>query len=857
MKKPIFALILFAFLLAISPTYATDDVTVDLDNVTLPIEENQGQTDPQVEYMAQTLYGTAYITNNSITNSINTANGTIVIREEFLDKGSTISFQPQGTDPSTAKVSYYQGNNPDEWIGNVNTYQTVTLGEIYPGVEVLIRSYASNLEKIYIISPGASPSIIRVLLKGADHLEIAPNGELLLHTQLGSLALTAPVAYQETATGRNMVNVNYQLLSSDVYGFQLGEYDPNLPLYIDPKLVYSTFIGGSSTEYGLKMLMDDLGRVYIAGYTSSSNYPTTTGAYQPTYTGATDVFLSIINPLANGASDLVYSTYLGGAGYDYGYSLALDNLGRVYLTGGTGSANFPTTTGSYQTTLSGSYDAFLSIINPLGNGVNDLVYSTYLGGTGNDRAHDLVVDDLGRAYLSGNTASSNLPTTLGAFQTSLSGSSDAFLSIINPLGTGASDLVYSTYLGGSNREAMGTAITLDNTGLVYLMGYTDSGNFPVTPGSFQTSLAGSYDLFMSIINPLGTGVSDLVYSTYLGGSMADYLVLLISDHSNCQILTDSLGRAYLMGTTYSTNFPVTSNAYQPTSNGNYDAFFAIINPLSTGTSDLVYSTYLGGISTDLGGGLALGSNGMIYLTGGSASNNFPVTGDAYQPANAGNYDAFLTVLNPNQSGASSLIYSTYLGGSSTDMGFAINHASDNSVYLAGTAISPNFPITSGAYQPINAGSYDVFLSKFGQAATLLVMGNLTGNKGDTVNLVATLTQTNGTVLANQTISFLVNGQNVGSAVTNENGVATLAYTITLARGTYPLSAQFAGDPNYLLATASGTLEVTGPADEPVNPPSSTEVYGKTVAMQSTGIPLAGIVLAILMFMGGLYQAHKK
>src|ERR1700682_728726 len=391
---------------------------------------------------------------------------------------------------------------------------------------------------------------------------------------------------------------------------------------------------------------------------------------------------------------LFYSTYLGGNSTDVGQGIAVDAAGNAYVTGYTTSINFPTTVGTFQTANGGSYDAFVTKLNPTGTA--PLVYSTYLGGSNFDLGYGIAVDNLGNAYVTGYTCSSNFPTTPLAFQTALQSFCDAFVTKLNPAGSAP---LYSTYLGGNSAD-FGQGIAVDSTGSAYVTGYTYSSNFPTTPGAFQTTFAGGYHAFVTKLNP--TGTAPLVYSTYLGGNSTDV---------GQGIAVDSAGNAYVTGVTCSTNFPTTPGAFQTAnaSGGCTDAFVTKLNPV--GSAPLVYSTYLGGFSADYGQGIVVDSTGSAYVTGYTNSSNFPTTLGAFQAANQGGFAAFVTALNPLRPAI--FVYSTYLGGSNLDYGQGIAVDSTGSAYVTGYTDSSNFPTTPGAFQTANAsgGCCDAFVAK--------------------------------------------------------------------------------------------------------------------------------------------------
>jgi len=321
------------------------------------------------------------------------------------------------------------------------------------------------------------------------------------------------------------------------------------------RLVYSTYVGGSNSDEGYGIAVDGSGNAYVTGQTGSENFPVTTEAYQMTYGGDYDVFVTKLNASGSG---LVYSTFLGGSDWDYGYDIAVDGSGNAYVTGGTQSTNYPVTAGAYQTTFGGARDVFVTKLNASGNG---LVYSTYLGGSSYDFGQSIALDGSGNVYVTGGTGSSNFPVTAGAYKTTKGKNEEAFVMKLNARGNG---LMYSTYLGGSNND-YGRAIAIDGSGNVYVTGETESSNFPVTAGAYQTTFGGARDVFVTKLNASG---SRLMYSTYLGG---------IDNEEGYGIAVDGSGNAYVTGETYSTNFPVKAGAYQRTNGGNEDVFVTKLN----------------------------------------------------------------------------------------------------------------------------------------------------------------------------------------------------------------------------------------------------------------------------------------
>lgn len=472
----------------------------------------------------------------------------------------------------------------------------------------------------------------------------------------------------------------------------------------------------------------------------------------------------IIDPI------LTYTTFFGGSSSEVAYAVATDPSGNMYITGSTSSTDLPTTTGTPATRFGGgALDTFVAKFSASGA----LLYSTYLGGSGDEVAYGIAVDSLGNAYVTGNTTSADFPVSQTAYRSSLTGSSNAFVAKLNPTGTAVlyssylggsgndtgygiavdrsgdmfiagstsslnfpvsatayrttysggsfdafvialtpsgSSLLYSTFLGGSN-EDQAYAIALDAQGDAYVAGETLSANFPNIPGSIQAIQKGSYDGFVAALNPTGTA---LIYATPLGGSADDYA---------CGIAVDSAGNAYVSGYTASTDFPHTSGVVQPGKAAGYDAFVTKVSPSGAA---LVYSTFLGASGDDYALPIAVDSGGNVYVTGNTTSTDFPVTADAAQSSSVGGYAAFAAVLN---SDGSALWYGTYLGGSESQTGWGIALAPSREFVVVGYTASSDFPMTSGAFQAALGGSTNAFLARYSAVTlpALTISGNPSGS----------------------------------------------------------------------------------------------------------------------------------
>jgi uncharacterized repeat protein (TIGR01451 family) len=629
----------------------------------------------------------------------------IVVRMRLL--GANSNTQVVGLDQLQGKSNYLIGNDPNKWHTNVPQYAKVLYQNLYTGIDLVFYGNQGQLEYDFIVSPGADPRRITLAFEGVQELVMDAQGDLILRTESGEIHQRKPLIYQEVDGVRQSIDGRYKLKGHNQVGVEVAAYDGHRSLVIDPVLSYSTYLGGSGEDTTGGIIVDAQGSAYLIGRTNSPDFPTTDGAFQTTYGGDFDVFdfddydafVTKFNPEG---TMLVYSTYLGGNDFDVGHEIAIDSLGNVYVTGKTNSPDFPTTDGAFQTTYGGNFDAFVAKLNPEGSA---LVYSTYLGGTGEEEGFDedraigfnIAVDNEGSAYVIGQTKSTDFPIE-NALQPALRGSSDIFVTKLNAAGAA---LVYSTYLGGSGDEGFSgvlaqrgliTGIAVDAEGSAYVTQNTNSPDFP-TVNPIQTAFGGDYDAFVAKLNPEG---SALVYSTYLGGEGFE---------ASLGIAVDIEGSAYVSGMTGSTDFPTTDGAFQAAFGGIYDAFVAKLNPEG---SALVYSTYLGGSDMDNGTSIVMDTDRNAVVIGDTQSSDFPVV-KAFQAHYAGLKDVFITKLNAE---GTDLIYSSYLGGvgyDSTQGDVALDNFGN--AYVTGYTDSIDFPVTDTAYQTALNDRFDVYVAK--------------------------------------------------------------------------------------------------------------------------------------------------
>ncbi|TAL70121.1 MAG: T9SS type A sorting domain-containing protein [Bacteroidetes bacterium] len=412
--------------------------------------------------------------------------------------------------------------------------------------------------------------------------------------------------------------------------------------------IYSTFIGGTNSDLVESIAIDATGAAYITGFTNSNNYPTTSGAFDQSFNGNYDVFVTKLN--ASGSS-LIYSTFIGGSSRDDAYCITVDGTGAAYVTGLTSSNNYPTTTGAYdESSNGGNSDIFVTKLNANGSSLN---YSTYIGGNNDELANWITLDGTGAVYVTGCTNSSAYPTTIGAIDESYNGAEDV---IVTKLNANGSSLIYSTFIG-STLDEVAKNITIDNTGAAYITGWTESLTYPTSLLAYDKSQNGGRDIFVSKLNASG---STMEYSTFIGGTAFDY--------AN-SVITDITGAAYITGDTYSSDFPATPYAYDVSFNGDRDVIVSKLNPSGTA---LLYSTFIGGTGSEKAESMDLNETDIVYIIGNTTSPDFPIA-NAFDGSHNGSDDAFVTKLSlsPMSIRTGSINPRSYCAGSSISIPFTI------------------------------------------------------------------------------------------------------------------------------------------------------------------------------------------
>ncbi|MBI2469834.1 MAG: SBBP repeat-containing protein [Planctomycetes bacterium] len=655
----------------------------------------------------------------------------IAIKEEFV--GGNIP-GVNGECEAVAKVSIFVGDNPSKWKNNIPVYEVVNMGEVYRGIGLKLKAYGGNVEKVFCVKPGADPELIKVRLSavkdcGVRNAECGienpksefqnpkfqtnQSGELEVKTELGVIKFTKPIAYQEINGKRVYVDAEYCIEKSEV-GSSMPEVRSQRreaggmiriggrEKWMRRKGAYLTFNSQFQTE---NLQPESKNSKYTRSFTSPTTHSPSRIIYGFKVAGYDKTKDLIIDPL-------LASTYLGGLSSDYGYSIAIDSKGNIYVAGYTEASDFPTTTGAYNVSYNYS-DIFVTKLN---GDLSQVLASTYLGGSSEDYVRSIAIDSCKNViYVTGQTLSSAFPTTANAYDTKKNGSSDAFLV---RLSGDLAHLLASTFLGGSSDEFAYSVVSDSNGINIYVTGRTSSSNFPTTPGAYDTTFDNG-DVFISKFN---WNLTQLLASTYLGGTNNDY------GHS-IAISTDR--NIYVSGETWSSDFPASIDAYDTSFNGGFGDVF--VSKFNWDLTHIIASTFLGGSSDDSANAIATDSRGNIYVTGQTESLDFPTTPAAYNTS-FHNGDAFVSKLNGN---LTALLASTFLGGADDDVGNSIAIGTEGNIYVAGHTGSSDFPTTPGSYSTSKGILFDAFISKLSGDLTILFASTyLGGNYRDIARSIA-------------------------------------------------------------------------------------------------------------------------
>ncbi|MFZ0640443.1 MAG: choice-of-anchor D domain-containing protein [Candidatus Acidiferrales bacterium] len=638
------------------------------------------------------------------------------MRFEFAGAGRNT--KQAGETQLPGKTNYLIGRDARQWHTDVPHYAAVQYAELYPGVDARFYGGAQGLEYDLIAARGSDLQQVLLRVKGADALQLDPQGNLLMRLGARQLTMKRPYMYQLDGGVRESVIGGYRLLSGNEVGFEVGKYRADLPLVVDPSIsiAYTTFLGGNGAEKGNSVAVDSSGHIYVGGTTTLPTFPETATFTGGSASGSSTLFVAKIDPTQTGSASLIYLTFIGGSGNDQGGMVALDNSAtppNLAILGWTTSSDFPVTiaASSPGSALDGTSDLTVSKLNNAGNG---FVYSEYYGGSGaeatqgsgaivtNSTGGGVATDSSGDVFVTSDTTSIDLPqpASPNGFQTLFEGTgtaptapnNDGFFAEFNSSGS----LVYSTYFG-IDAQVGSTSVTVDASGNAYAVGFTSSpsNTFPPTGvNTFQATYGGSgaFNGFVMEINPGVSGTTSLVYASLLGGNGSDQAFAIAVD-------TASPANAYVTGTTSSTDFVSKTgltNAFQAMlgSGATSNAFLAVINqtPMTFAPS-LTYVSYLGGTATDSGQGIAVNSSvtpAEVLVAGRTTSNSFPVLCTAQNFT--GTEDAFIAEFSPTLSGSASLTVSTLLGGSATSEANGLATDSSGDAIIFGDTLSPDYPL---------------------------------------------------------------------------------------------------------------------------------------------------------------------
>jgi hypothetical protein len=771
-----------------APALAPNPLSVHADFGRLPLgfEPNQGQTDPQVKFLARGPGYGLFLTSDRAVLSLPSAsrNASVVSMQlAGADPDATVN----GTDQLPGKTNYFIGNDPAKWHRDIPQFARVRYQNVYPGVDLVYYGQQGQLEYDFEVAPGADPGQIALRFPGAEKSTLDGNGDLILTSGEGKVQLKAPRVYQADGASEQPVAGRFAVRQDGQVSFELGAYDRRRALVIDPVLTYSTYFGGSANEACSLILaiasppsgcpavaIDPSSNIYIAGSTTSADFPiappvaTPPSAFQPALATAPDVFVTKL--IASGSA-IAFSTYLGGNGVDTTAGVAVDSAFNVVVAGNTTSTNFPTTVASaFQATASNAgAHAFVSELDPTGE---TLRYSTYLSGDGTESARGLALDPRDKIYVIGTTTSKNIPdathsfpATLDAIQATSLGTSQFFVSKIDPTLIGFPSLPYSTYFGGGNPInglTLGGAIAVDANSNVYITGGTNfqhtgstTTDFPIlnayqgcldtsppltTPTTIPACATNvtAPDAFVAKINPAASAGAQLLYSTYLGGTGND---------AGFGIAVDTGLSAYVTGSTTSTDFTIPSGTIPfqrcldtpanpspcPAGVTASDAFVGKFGTPCTGTTctttavPFTYFSYLGGSGVDVGLGIVVDTLQGARLAGWTSSTDFPTPNNPISAALRGPVDGFVARIDTTASSTLALgHYGTYLGGNGSDFATSIATDAQGNSYAVGETTSTNFPTANPLQANLN-GASDVFLTKLGPTLKLAVTETVTPN----------------------------------------------------------------------------------------------------------------------------------
>jgi len=602
--------------------------------------------------------------------------------------GSRLDCMPQGLDERTERTSFILGSDPDRWRSNVRTFNSIFYRELYDNIDLRFSGTGGSLKSDFIVGPAANPRSIRIRYSGADDICLDKSGDLIVSFGKSVLVEEHPIAYQVINGVKYLHPVAYRILDENLVTFCIDSYDTSRELVIDP--LYCTLLGGSMVDNISKIHQNSRNMFFVTGATSSADFPALGATFQNDLAGESDGYISIIDPVTG---TILQSTYYGGSGTEGLRFSGFDNNNRFITSGTTNSSDLPLAGDSYQSRLRGTRDAFIAVWDST---CSNLLSATYLGGNGYDALWGMTLSPEGDILMAGLTDSRDFPTTSGAYQRTYSGGEDDVF--VTRVSGDCSRLVFSTFIGGSSYDE-GYCVALDSDENVYIGGYTDSPNFPVTSNAIQR-LKNPYDEgFIAKLDPTG---STLLYGSYFGGDVYDLVE---------NVCIDTSGDVFVLGRTTSNDLPVTSGALQASKgdslNPNPYLSDLFVLRLSTDMARVLACTYLGGADSEYSGQIFDFDDHAVLVSGYSESPDYPTVGADHGAYHA-EWDVVYSVLSKS---LESLYYSAYFGGNGDDVPNGVSLSAER-IFIGGYTSSPDLPVTTTAIQTELSGEADGFIAIF-------------------------------------------------------------------------------------------------------------------------------------------------